>query len=156
MQVNMDRSSEEGYWLDYGEDEPNLELLIRPLTPPVDEQCTEKAMVRPAQVNGRFHRQAPQASFKVGPYMRAVFVECVQGWRQIDPTQPGLTDQTGKEIPYSAEAKEAISVSHLGMVRTGFQLAQALGDISIEQVRTEREAFRRTNQIPPRVAEPSV
>lgn len=144
MQVNL-QASQEADWFPYGEDEPNLELQVAPLTPLIDDKCTEKGMSRPAQVNGRFHRAVPQATFQVGPYMRAVFVECVKGWRQIDPTKPALTDEHGKEIPYSEEAKIEISTKHAGLVRTGFQLAHALGEVSAEQIRHEREAFRRAD-----------
>lgn len=153
MQVNLNASSDEAYWFYYGEDEPNLELLIAPLTPLVEDKCTEKGFARPPTVNGRFHRQAPQAQFQVGPYMRAVFVECVKGWRQIDGSKPALTDQHGHEIPYSEETKLEISRSHTGMVRIGFQLAQALGEISAEQIRKERDTFRRALEVPTRLPE---
>jgi hypothetical protein len=153
VQVNLHPSDDDAAWFPYGEDEPNLELLIAPLTPLVDDQCTEKGFRRPAQVNGRFRRQQPQADFQVGPYMRAVFVACVKGWRQVDATKPALTDERGQEIPYSEENKLALSLSHVGLVRTGFQLAQALGEISADEIRAQREAFRRADQVPSRLAD---
>jgi hypothetical protein len=156
MQVHLQPSSDQSYWFAYGDDEPNLELLIAPLTPLVDDKCTEKGWSRPAQVNGRFHRQAPQGTFQTGPYMRAVFVECVKGWRQIDPTKPALVDERGQEIPYSEEAKRDLSCAHVGLVRTGFQLAQALGEISAEQIREERETFRRAHPVQSGVADPQL
>jgi hypothetical protein len=154
MQINLHASSENSWaWFPYGDDAPNLELLIAPLTPLIDDKCTEKGMSRPTQVNGRFHLRTPQAEFRVGSYMRAVFCECVKGWRQVDPTKPALTDETGTEIPYSEENKVAISTAHVGLVRTGFQLAQALGEISADEIRAQREAFRRADQVPHSLAD---
>lgn len=150
MQVNLHSSTHEAYYFTY-EDEPNLELLIAPLTPLVDEQCTDAAMQHPPAVNGRFRRQVQLPKFQSGKYTRLVFLACVKGWRFKDPSTPALIDEHGEAIPYSEENKEAISRAHSGLVAFGYDIAKALGEISAEQVRQEREAFRRPAEVSPRL-----
>jgi hypothetical protein len=152
MQINLNKEHDEAYYFAY-DDDPNLELLIAPLTPLIDDECSEKATHIPPIVNGRFRSQIQRVNFRQGLYRRLIFQRCLKGWRAVDPSKPGLDDQNGQPIAYSEEAKAAISEIHSGLVSFVFDIATALGQISVEQVRQERETFRRTHQIQSGMAE---
>jgi hypothetical protein len=155
VQINPNKERDEAYWFPY-EDDDNVELLIAPLTPLIDEECSLKATKQPPIVNGRFRRQIQSPEWRQILYKRLVFQHCVKGWRAIDPSKPGLDDMNGQPILYSEEAKAAISEVHGGLLDFGFDIAVALGQISAEKVREERDTFRRAHQVSPRVAEPEL
>ena len=126
------------------------------LTPPIDGECMKKATTRPTQVNGRFRRQLPTPDFDVIVYQREVFLACVKEWRFLPGVPCPLTDEQGHPLPYSEEHKKIVALQSKGLVTFGYDIANALGDISAEQVRVERESFRRKDQVLPRLAEPEL
>ena len=115
----------------------------------------ERGTLRPPVVNGRFRRQLPTPDFDHVVYQRSVFIACVKGWRftHTPPDPCPLVDEHGDAIPYSEEHKKAVALQHKGLVAFGFDIANALGDISAEKVRAEREAFRRPAEVSPRLPE---
>ena len=152
MQINLDPTREDlGDWFAY-EVAPGLELRICKLTPPVDGECMKKATSRPTQVNGRFRRQLPTPEFDAILYQREIFLACVTDWRFLPGVPCPLTDEHGAPLVYSEEHKRIVALQAKGLVTFGYEIANDLGDISAEQVRVERESFRRTDQILPGVA----
>jgi hypothetical protein len=151
MQINLNRSSDEAHWFAYEEDSSGeTQLLIAPKTQLINETCLEKAMPNQVNVNGRFRtRGIVQPRLKYGLYQRLVFQACVKGWK-------GLKDETGAEIPYTEEMKAAVSEASKGLVQFVDEIADALGDMSVEEVKTQRDTFRGMAEIPPRSSEPEL
>lgn len=150
IQMHLNGQPPRREWVPYDDDQ-TLELLITPLTPPVDEKCQEAAMTIPPLLGGSRRRQQ-QVRYSQTAYQRAVFLACVQGWRFTDPEHPALIDEHGAGVPYSEEHKAKIADQHIGLVTFGADIAIQFSVTSIEQVMREREAFRGAREIPPGVS----
>jgi hypothetical protein len=142
---DLNQTGDEAYWFEYdGDPSGETALLIAPLSQLIAEECQEKATPKIPNLNGRFRRgrniQIPQLQF--GYYQRLVFQRCVKGWR-------GLKSH-GTPIPYSEETKAAITEhpKGRGLLQFGYEIADALGEMSAEQIQEERSNFRREAEVP--------
>lgn len=147
----------ESTWFEYDEDddpdpEKRVALELIGVTPLIQEECAKKATPKPVQVNGRFRRgrniEMPTMNFWL--YQRLIFQRCVKNWRNLK------NKRTGEVIPCDEPHKAAVSEANNGLLQFGYDMAVALGEMSVEQIEKERARFRNVDQIPARLSEPEL